>query len=202
DRPELFALQLSYPDGQIVLIDPANNEDVQFEPATNGENNKARLSFAPDLPQDGTYSLLVQGADASGNAAGRLNYEVSFEVERAAGISRVVNYPNPFSDRTFFVYELSGAETVDDYQVQIMTVSGRVVRELNAMDLGPLRVGRHQTDFAWDGTDNYGDQLANGVYIYRVLFPQESELNSLDGLRETALDPYFENGMGKLVILR
>ncbi|MEL6667781.1 MAG: C25 family cysteine peptidase, partial [Bacteroidota bacterium] len=202
DRPELFALQLSYPDGQIVLIDPANNEDVQFEPATNGENNKARLSFAPDLPQDGTYSLLVQGADASGNAAGRLNYEVSFEVERAAGISRVVNYPNPFSDRTFFVYELSGAETVDDYQVQIMTVSGRVVCELNAMDLGPLRVGRHQTDFAWDGTDNYGDQLANGVYIYRVLFPQESELNSLDGLRETALDPYFENGMGKLVILR
>ncbi|MEM8584718.1 MAG: C25 family cysteine peptidase, partial [Bacteroidota bacterium] len=202
DRPELFALQLSYPDGQIELIDPANNENIQFEPATDGENNKARLSFAPELPQDGIYNLLVQGADASGNAAGRLNYEISFEVERAVGISRVVNYPNPFSDRTFFVYELSGTEAVDEYRIQIMTVSGRVVRELSAMDLGPLRVGRNQTDFAWDGTDGFGDQLANGVYIYRVLFPQDSELNSLDRLRETALDTYFENGMGKLVILR
>ncbi|MEM6394977.1 MAG: C25 family cysteine peptidase [Bacteroidota bacterium] len=202
DRPELFALQLTSPDGQIQLIDPANDSDLQFEPATEGDDNTARMTFAPDLPQDGTYNLLVQGADASGNAAGRLNYEVSFEVERAVGISQVVNYPNPFSDRTFFVYELSGSQPVDEYRIQIMTVSGRVVRELSALDLGPLQVGRHQTDFAWDGTDGYGDRLANGVYLYRVLFPQESALNGIDAKRETSLDGFFENGMGKLVILR
>ena len=202
DQPDLFALQLRLPDGSLQLIDPTNGDLVQFEPATEGGQNQARLLFSPDLPQDGTYSLLVQGADASGNSAGRLNYEVDFEVIREQAISQVVNYPNPFSDQTYFVYELTGQENLMDYRIQIMTVSGRVVRELSGMELGPLRVGRHQTDFPWDGTDSFGDQLANGIYLYRLVLPQESGLNDPSKIRATALDQFYTNGIGKLVILR
>ena len=30
-------------------------------------------------------------------------------------------------------------------------------------------IGTHQSDFVWDGTDDYGDRLANGVYLYQVI---------------------------------
>ncbi len=36
-------------------------------------------------------------------------------------------------------------------------------------ELGPLHIGSNITDYAWDGTDEFGDQLANGTYLYRVV---------------------------------
>ena len=42
-------------------------------------------------------------------------------------------------------------------------------------ELGPLRIGQNLTQFAWDGTDQYGDRLANGVYflgLYQQLMAQ------------------------------
>ena len=51
-------------------------------------------------------------------------------------------------------------------------------------ELGPLRVGRNMTDFAWDGTDEFGDRLARGVYLYRVI----AQLNGQDiEYRETGV---------------
>jgi flagellar hook assembly protein FlgD len=55
------------------------------------------------------------------------------------------------------------------------------------------------TEFAWDGHDEFGDQLANGTYLYRVW-------TSLGGddieRRQTAVDSYFERGIGKMVLMR
>ena len=80
-----------------------------------------------------------------------------------------------------------------------MTITGRVVREIRMAELGPIRIGRNMTEFAWDGRDEFGDQLANGTYLYRVW-------TSLAGddieRRQTAIDSYFERGIGKMVLMR
>jgi hypothetical protein len=81
-----------------------------------------------------------------------------------------------------------------------MTVSGRVVRELTQTDLGPLRIGTHQTDFAWNGTDQFGDPLANGVYLYRVV-ARDASGQVMDNFSISA-DRFFKKGFGKLVIIR
>jgi len=53
----------------------------------------------------------------------------------------------------------------DDISISILTVSGKVVKEISKEELGPLRIGLNRTDYKWNGTDDYGEKLANGVYL-------------------------------------
>src|SRR5690606_1997062 len=90
-------------------------------------------------------------------------------------ITEVMNYPNPFSTSTQFVFTLTGSEVPTQLTIQILTVSGVVVREITLDELGPIHIGRNITEYKWDGRDEYGDQLATGVYIYRVIAKMNGE---------------------------
>jgi flagellar hook assembly protein FlgD len=97
------------------------------------------------------------------------------------------------------VFTLTGSVVPEDFRIQIMTITGRVVREIRKEELGPLRIGRNITQYAWDGRDEFGDQLANGTYLYRVW----TKIGQTDiERRETAIDSYFERGIGKMVLIR
>ena len=50
-----------------------------------------------------------------------------------------------------------------------------------------------------DGKDQYGDRLANGVYLYRVITKLHGE--DIEN-RETAADQYFKKGWGKMYLMR
>ncbi|WKN32728.1 C25 family cysteine peptidase [Porifericola rhodea] len=174
-----------------------NSKEVSWTPAEGEEPFK--INFQPSQLEDGTYTLSVQAEDASGNASGAEPYEVNFEIINESTITNFYPYPNPFSTSTRFVFTLTGQDIPDQIKVQIMTVSGKVVREITQDELGPIRIGNNITDYAWDGRDEFGDELANGVYLYRVLV--RSKGKALD-LRETAGDRGFKNGFGKMYILR
>ena len=78
-----------------------------------------------------------------------------------------------------------------------MTVSGRVVREITEDELGLIQIGRNITEYAWDGRDEYGDQLANWVYLYQVkIYTNGREMKH----RQTAADRAFKNGFGNFLI--
>jgi hypothetical protein len=179
---------------------PYDQGNITFYPALSSANNTARIEYQPDFLEDGTYEMIVQAQDASGNQSGRYDYKVTFEVIRENRISNVLNYPNPFSTSTQFVYTLTGTEAPDDFVIQVMTVSGRVVRELTQLELGPLQIGTHRTSGTWDGTDQYGNRLANGVYLYRVLI-QDNNGEAYEKY-DNGTDRFFKNNLGKLVILR
>jgi flagellar hook assembly protein FlgD len=149
--------------------------------------------------EDGIYAMRVIATDVSGNQAGTAPYEISFEVINESTVTNFYPYPNPFSTSTKFVFTLTGSEIPDQLKIQIMSVSGRVVREITQDEIGPIRIGNNITQFAWNGTDEYGDQLANGVYLYRVLLRMNGQ--SLEH-RATSADKAFKNGFGKLYILR
>jgi flagellar hook assembly protein FlgD len=80
-----------------------------------------------------------------------------------------------------------------------MTVTGKVVREITEDQLGPIHIGRNITEYAWDGKDEFGDQLANGVYLYRVLSEIKGEKIKH---RETDGDKYFKKEFGKMYLMR
>ncbi len=83
-------------------------------------------------------------------------------------ITEVMNYPNPFSTSTRFVFTLTGSEVPDNFKVQIMTITGKVIREITKDELGSIHIGRNITEYAWDGRDQFGDLVGNGIYLYHV----------------------------------
>jgi hypothetical protein len=197
----LFGIFLTDPEGiqkKIPFVDANGNTIMQWIPA-NGQNKRFKINYPAYFEKSGDYSLLVQGTDKSGNLSGDLEYKINFEVIHESMITQIMNYPNPFSTNTRFVFTLTGDEIPDDLQIQIMTISGKVVREINEDELGSLQIGRNITEFAWDGKDAFGDPLANGVYLYRV----KAKINGQDIKRlESSADDYFHKGLGKMYIIR
>jgi hypothetical protein len=174
---------------------PFSSPDIRWK----SEGRNIDIEFTPKNLTDGIYTLRVNGEDASGNRAGIEPYQVNFEVITESSVTNVLPYPNPFSGSTRFVFTLTGSEVPQEMKIQIMTVAGKVVREITQDELGPIRIGNNISQYAWNGTDEFGDKLANGVYLYRVVM----KLNG-DEIkhRATKADKAFKKGYGKLYILR
>ena len=184
------------PDGQTVIFIPPDPNNL-------GKNNTAEVHMYPEFLVDGDYQLIVSGQDKTGNESADLDYIVNFKVINKPMISNVLNYPNPFTSSTRFVFTLTGSQIPDFMKIQIMTVSGKVVREITGPELGNLHVGVNISDYAWDGRDEFGDPLANGVYLYRVVaYLNGSYLDTFADGKLGAMDKYFTNGFGKMYLVR
>ncbi|HMP93037.1 MAG TPA: hypothetical protein PKD90_09225, partial [Phnomibacter sp.] len=208
-----LSISLRYPGQNNARTYRWGTDTLRLTPPTPGSNdNTATIDFTPVLDVDSEnsdYELTVSGRDRSGNRAGNLDYRVAFKVFNKPMISNLLNYPNPFSTSTAFVFTITGFEVPQEFKIQILTVTGKIVREITKAELGPLRIGTNITEYKWDGTDMFGQKLANGVYLYRVV----SSLNGSrmdqfrlnEGFNQNQLDvtdKFFNKGYGKMVILR
>lgn len=196
-----YQVFITYPSGlqaRLPFVNGVGEEIIRFTPGQLPDN-RATLEFQLDLPEDGEYRLMVRGSDISGNASGDNDYRISFEVINKSTITQVLNYPNPFSSSTRFVFTLTGASVPDVFTIQILTVTGKVIREIRREELGPINIGRNISEYAWDGRDEFGDKLANGVYLYRVITKIEGQ--SIEN-RDTEADEFFHRGFGKMYLMR
>ena len=199
----LVQLQVRYPDGSLRRFF-FDNDTLVFTPAgpAPAADNTATMNFKPYFTKDGDYELIVSGKDRSENTAGNIEYRVGFQVINKPMISNMLNYPNPFTTSTAFVFTITGREVPQNIRIQILTITGKIVRDITKNELGPLRIGRNITEFKWDGTDQYGQKLANGIYLYRVI----TNLNgkSLDKYKanDDETDKYFNKGYGKMYLMR
>ena len=198
----LVKVQLRYPD-QSLHDYHFNTDTMRFTPANlTGGENAATIELKPYLPDDGEYELVVSGRDVSGNTAGALNYHTVFTVINKPMISEMLNYPNPFTTSTAFVFTLTGSSVPQNLRIEILTITGKIVREITKEELGNIHVGRNITDYKWDGTDMYGQKLANGVYLYRVITNLNGQ--SLDKYKADGdnTDKFFKKGYGKMYLMR
>jgi hypothetical protein len=193
-----FKIFLRSPSQNVAVQIPFQQPLMTFVPAVL-PHNSCKILFNPACVEDGTYDLIVQAKDRSDNQSGIIDYKISFEVVNKPTITNVLNYPNPFTTSTQFVFTLTGTEVPDLFTIQIMTITGKVVQEINRDQFGDLHIGRNVTNYAWDGKDMYGDQLANGVYLYRII----TRLNGQTiEQRESGADPYITHGWGKMYLMR
>ncbi len=189
-------------DNNVLTFYPANPNNLT-------KDNTAKVELKPVFTADGRYELMISDRDRSGNQSSSsptryegdvyYDYKTSFEVVTKTSITNILNYPNPFTTSTKFVFTLTGSEIPDQMSIQIMTLRGIVVKQITQAELGAIRIGDNITEYAWDGRDQYGDLLANGVYFYRVVTKMNGE--TVDH-RAESFDKYFKKGFGKMVMIR
>ena len=122
-----------------------------------GGRLKARIHYRPVL-NGGSHTVEFFARDASRNT-GYARAEVFVETEFR--LYNVMNYPNPFVNETEFTYYLS--QPAEQVSVKIFTLAGRLIR---TFDDGPAAAGFNR--LLWNGRDADGDELANGVYLYKI----------------------------------
>jgi hypothetical protein len=202
----LVTVQVQFPDGSLHSY-KFNNDTLRFTPATSGNNNTATVEFTPAFltqynPAGDEYQLVVTGKDEMGNPAGVAPYRVGFTVINKAMISNMLNYPNPFTTSTAFVFTITGSEVPQNIKIEILTITGKVVREITKEELGPLHVGLNISQFKWNGTDMYGNRLANGVYLYHVVTNLNGQsLQKYTGAGDNTAK-FFNNGYGKMYLMK
>jgi hypothetical protein len=114
--------------------------------------------------EPGEHSLTLKVWDVNNNSSeSTINFEVRLSEEFA--LDHVLNYPNPFTTNTSFFFEHNQACNALEVQIQIFTVSGKLVKTINEDVFNECF---RSDGIAWDGRDDFGDQLAKGVYIYNL----------------------------------
>ena len=89
-----------------------------------------------------------------------------------------MNYPNPFTTSTEFFFEHNQVCNQLETQIQIFTVSGKLVRTINEL---VHTEGFRSEGIEWNGLDDFGDQLAKGVRV-KVRTPEGSTDEKLEKL--------------------
>ncbi|MDZ7316067.1 MAG: GEVED domain-containing protein [candidate division KSB1 bacterium] len=89
------------------------------------------------------------------------NIQASIEMNNVPReLSLAQNYPNPFNPSTTIKFNLTKAGTAE---LIIYDLLGHAVKTLFA---GQLEAGEHSAE--WDATDQNGNPVGSGIYIYRL----------------------------------
>lgn len=113
---------------------------------------------------EGSHRLAIKAWDIANNSNESF---IDFIVakEDKFSISKVYNYPNPFTTRTQFWFEHNRPNENLQVNLQIFTVTGKLVKTISQTINTP---GNRSYDLEWNATDDFGDKLARGVYIYQL----------------------------------
>jgi len=124
-----------------------------------------KLLYQLSSLSNGNHTLNLKAWDVMNNAS---NTTIDFVVAQNAqvALSHVLNYPNPFSNATKFYVEHNQACDYLNVEVEIFTITGKIVKTISQT---VENQGFRTDGISWDGRDNYGDKLARGVYIYKVI---------------------------------
>ncbi len=141
--------------------------------------------------ESGRHSLDVKCWDVLNNSN---TAYTEFVVANSAGaaLSHVLNYPNPFTTQTEFMFEHNLPGLNLDVKIEIYTVSGKLIKTIRSNILGGGNVegakncndefsntGGYRVDgLYWDGRDDFGDLIGKGVYVYRVYLRAENGMKA------------------------
>jgi len=125
---------------------------------------KGRLRYPFKDLEPGLHTLTFKAWDVYNNP---VTAEIQFVVvgEETLALKNVLNYPNPFVDYTEFWFTHNRPFEPLEVQVQVMTVTGKVVWTRNQTITTDGFLSR---DIKWDGRDDFGDRIGKGVYVYKL----------------------------------
>ncbi len=133
---------------------------------------------------EGRHTLTLRAWDVYNNS-NTANTDFVVSSSSTLALQHVLNYPNPFTTYTKFMFEHNKPCETLDVSIQVFTVSGRLVKTLETL---VKCEGFRSEQINWDGLDDFGDRIGRGVYVYR--------------LKVTAPDGTWADKYEKLVVLK
>jgi hypothetical protein len=151
DMRSKINLQVKINDSEpIYLVD---NFNYHSGSSTTGE---ASFPYEEPILVD-TINFEVFAKDNFGNIG---SYDATFRIGEEELLWGVENYPNPMKDKTTIIYYLGREVNVE---IKIFTIAGRLVKELHTS------ISRYGINYAeWDGRDERGRKVSNGIYYYMI----------------------------------
>ncbi|MFP5471674.1 MAG: type IX secretion system sortase PorU, partial [Bacteroidia bacterium] len=125
---------------------------------------KGEIQYAFSNLSVGRHTLTLKAYDVYNNPSSQT---IEFYVEQKDKIiiDHVLNYPNPFTTRTQFMFQHNQAASYLRVRIEIFTITGKLVKTIK---LNAPTEGFNIAPIEWNGRDEFGDKLARGVYIYKV----------------------------------
>jgi hypothetical protein len=131
----------------------------------NNDYTKGKVRFPFRNLESGVHTILFKAWDVYNNL---ITQEIQFNAvcnEDGLKIERVLNYPNPFVSYTEFWFSHNMPFEPLDVQVQVLTITGKLVKTINQQVVTDGFLCREIT---WDGKDDFGDKIGKGVYVYKL----------------------------------
>ena len=137
----------------------------EFYQADTDDYTKGQATFKFRDLEDGLHTLTLKAWDVYNNSS---TAEIQFVVagNDKLEITRVLNYPNPFVDYTQFWFNHNRPDETLDVQVQVFTVTGKVVWTKSTTL--PPSGSFLSREITWNGRDDFGDRIGKGVYVYKI----------------------------------
>jgi hypothetical protein len=137
----------------------------------------------------GKHTLKVTAWDLANNP-GEASIEFVVLEDQGAILQHVFNYPNPFITSTNFQFEHNRPGAMLDMEIRIFSLNGSLVKTIERK--GFISGGYRVDDIEWDGHNDGGTQLGQGLYVYKIKI-----VYTHNGTKEVV-----ESNAEKLVILR
>ncbi|MFA6439671.1 MAG: C25 family cysteine peptidase [Bacteriovoracaceae bacterium] len=149
-----------------------NNTTVPFTSGTaellnSNSPGRTDVRWTPTLT-GGENVIKIMAKDVSGNYSDTILLFVNVAMEFR--LLDIFNLPNPFTSGTQFTFNLAGPAAPDEVNIKIYTIAGRLIQDIETP--GAI-VGFNKIQ--WDGRDKDGDEIGNGVYLYKVIVKQGSK---------------------------
>jgi hypothetical protein len=149
-----------------ILDDDTENAFIlnDYYEAEIDDYTKGRITFPfNDLPE-GKHTLRVKAWDVANNSTEK-TIEFTVVEAKEVQIDNLLNYPNPFTTNTEFIFQHNQAGVPMDVKLEIFTVSGKLVKAFNTVVVNEGFISR---DIRWNGRDDFGDKIGKGVYVYKL----------------------------------
>jgi hypothetical protein len=115
----------------------------------------------------GLHTLTLKAWDVYNNASTKEIQFVVFDQNQSLELKNVLNYPNPFINYTEFWFNHNSSGTLN-VSIQIFTVSGKLIKTINTQTNTGNGTSSLSRDITWDGTDDFGNKIGKGVYVYKL----------------------------------
>lgn len=167
---------IAYLDGQVVntlvLNEYYNDGDGAGCSAPELKNyQKGYVTYPLRNLTPGPHQLTFRVWDINNNSTtATLDFIVKTETEQHLQVNRLLNWPNPFTNKTYIQFE-HNCDDILQVNTQIYTLTGKLVKTMShTVSSDPFMEGYRvpRTAIEWDATDDFGDPIAKGTYIFKI----------------------------------